>query len=91
MARITKKQEFDELAKFGCAFMQTNSYGGYCIVIHEDGEYVLWRDCTSRYEHTAQRWQRIKRTVPRDENAESRPYLTIYGCRYYIDQFMRCS
>lgn len=27
MARITKKQEFDELSKFGCAFLQTNNYG----------------------------------------------------------------
>lgn len=32
MVRITKKQEFDELSKFGCAFLQTNNYGGYCIV-----------------------------------------------------------
>lgn len=53
MARITKKQEFDELSKCGCAFLQTNNYGGYCIVIDDGGEWVLWRDCTSRNEHTA--------------------------------------
>lgn len=58
MARITKKQEFDELSKFGCAFLQTNNCGGYCIVIDDGGEQVLWRDCTSRNEHTARRWQR---------------------------------
>ena len=46
MARITKKQEFDELSKFGCAFLQTNNYGGYCIIIDDGGEQVLWRDCT---------------------------------------------
>lgn len=66
MAKITKKQEFDELSKFGCAFLQTNNYGGYCIVIDDGGESVLWRDCTSRNEHTARRWQRIKYTCPRD-------------------------
>ena len=88
MARITKKQEFDELSKFGCAFLQTNNYGGYCIVIDDGGEAVLWRDCTSRNEHTAQRWQRIKYTHPRDPEAEWRPYLTIYGTRYYLDEFM---
>ena len=89
MARITKKQEFDELSKFGCAFLQTNNYGGYCIVIDDSGEGVLWRDCTSRNEHTAQRWQCIKYTCPRDPEAESRPYLTIYGTRYYLDNFIR--
>lgn len=90
MAKMTKKQEFDELSKFGCAFLQTNNYGGYCIVIDDSGEGVLWRDCTSRHERTAQRWQQIKWTMPRNEDAESRPYLTIYGHRYYIDQFKRC-
>lgn len=44
MAKMTKKQEFDELAKFGCSFLQTNNYGGYCIVIDDSGEDVLWRD-----------------------------------------------
>lgn len=91
MARITKKQEFDELSKFGCAFLQTNNYGGYCIVIDDGGEGVLWRDCTSRNEHTAQRWQRIKYTCPRDPEAECRPYFTIYGTRYYLDDFKRCA
>lgn len=91
MAKITKKQEFDELSKFGCAFLQINNYGGYCIVIDDDGEEVLWRDCTSKNEHTAQRWQRIKYTCPCDPEAESRPYLTIYGTRYYLNDFMRCA
>lgn len=91
MAKMTKKQEFDELAKYGCAFLQTNNYGGYCIVISDDGECVLWRDCTGRTEHTARRWQRIKYTCSRDPEAEFRPYFTVYGRRYYIDQFMRCA
>lgn len=91
MKQITKKQEFDELAKFGCAFLQTNNYGGYCIVIDDGGEDVLWRDCTSRREHTAQRWQSIKWTCPRDPETESRPYFTIYGTRYYLDDFKRCA
>lgn len=91
MAKLTKKQEFDEMAKFGCFFLQTNNYGGYCIVVDDDGENVLWRDCTGRTEHTARRWQRIKYTCPRDLKVEYRPYLTIYGRRYYIDEFMRCA
>ena len=91
MAKKTKKQEFDELAKFGCAFLQINNYGGYCIVIDDSGEGVLWRDCTGKNEHTARRWQQIKYTYPRDPEAEWRAYITIYGRRYYLDQFMRCA
>ncbi len=87
MARITKKQEFDELSKFGCAYLQTNNYGGYCIVIDDGGEGVLWRDCTSKNEHTARRWQRIKYTCSRDPE-KWRPYFTVYGTRYYLDDFM---
>lgn len=90
MARITKKQEFDELSKFGCAFLQTNNYGGICYVIDDGGEWVLWRDCTSRTEHTARRWQRIKYTCPRDPE-KWRPYFTVYGTRYYMNDFMYCA
>ncbi len=87
--RQTKKQEFDELAKFGCGFKQTNNYGGYCVVIDDYGETALWRDCScwSGREHTAQRWQQIKYTWP--ENGEPRAYITIYGRRHYLDEFMR--
>lgn len=87
MARITKQQEFDELSKFGCAYLQTNNYGGICYVIDDGSEWVLWRDCTSRNEHTARRWQRIKYTCPRDPE-KWRPYFTVYGTRYYLDDFM---
>ncbi len=87
MACITKKQEFDELSQFGCAYLQTNNYGGICYVIDDGGEWILWRDCTSRNEHTARRWQRIKYTCPRDPEKWS-PYFTVYGTRYYLDDFM---
>lgn len=87
MARITKKQEFDELSQFGCAYLQKNNYGGICYVIDDGGEWILWRDCTSRNEHTARRWQRIKYTCPRDPK-KWRPYFTVYGTRYYLDDFM---
>lgn len=90
MAKITKKQEFDELSKFGCAYLQTNNYGGICYVIDDGGEWVLWRDCTSRTEHTARRWQRIKYTCPRDSE-KWRPYFTVYGTRYYMNDFMYCA
>lgn len=91
MAKMTKKQEFNKLAKFGCAFLQTNNYGGYCIVIDDSGEGVLWRDCTSSFGHTARRWQQIKYTHPRNPEAWGRPYFTIYGRRYYIDEFIHCA
>ena len=87
MARITKQQEFDSLSKFGCAYLQTNNYGGICYVIDDGGEWILWRDCTSKNEHTARRWQRIKYTCPRDPE-KWRPYFTVYGTRYYLDDFM---
>lgn len=90
MVKITKKQEFDELSKFGCAYLQTNNYGGICYVIDDGGEWVLWRDCTSRTEHTARRWQRIKYTCPRDPE-KWRPYFTVYGTRYYMNDFMYCA
>lgn len=89
MARITKQQEFDERSKLGCAFLQTGNYCGYCIVVDDGGEAVLWREYTGMNEHTAQRWQRIKWTCPRDPETDSRPYFTIYGIRYYLDEFMR--
>lgn len=85
----TKEQEFNNLAVCGEFFSQTNSYGGIAIVVDVDGEAVLWRDCTSPREHTARRWQRIKWTVNQDPE-KIRPYFTIYGRRYYIDDFMRC-
>ncbi len=44
MKRITKQQEFDELSKLCCSYLQANSY---CIVIDDGGEWVLWRNCTS--------------------------------------------
>lgn len=91
MKKITKQQEFDELSQFGCSFLHTNNYGGYCIVIDDGGEWVLWRDCTCRTEHTARRWQRIKYTRPRDSEAECRPCFTVYGRRYYIDEFRFCA
>ena len=55
MARITKQQEFDERSKLGCAFLQTSNYCGYCIVVDDGGESVLWRECTGMNGHTAQR------------------------------------
>lgn len=57
MARVTKKQEFDELSKFGCAYLQTNSYGGYCIVIDDCGDnsidITIQAGCTSGYYEAA--------------------------------------
>ncbi len=41
MARVTKETEYNELAKFGERFKQTNNYGGYGIVINDYGDAVL--------------------------------------------------
>lgn len=90
MAKLTKEMEYNELAKFGECFMQTNNYGGYGIVINDDGM-VLWRSYLSPGDgHTAQRWQNIKLTSPKNEN-EARAYFTIYGTRYFLDDFYRCA
>ena len=77
------------VSTFACPSVDTPSYGDP-VILHKDdgGEGALWRDCTSRNEHTAQRWQRIKYTCHRDPEAEWRSYLTIYGRRYYLDEFM---
>lgn len=92
MAKITKKMEYDKFAKV-CEYGKciTNSFG-YGIVLHDGGDAILWRayysDGTA---HTAQRWQEIKWSTPRNEDQEARPYFTIYGTRYYLDEFMRCA
>lgn len=91
MARITKETEYNELAKFGECFKQTNNYGGYGIVVNEYGDAVLWRSyLTPSDGHTAQRWQGIKLTNPKD-GSDPRAYFTIYGVRYYLDEFYRCA
>lgn len=60
MARVTKETEYNELAKFGECFKQTNNYGGYGIVVNEYGDAVLWRSyLTPSDGHTAQRWHQI--------------------------------
>lgn len=91
MARITKETEYNELAKFGECFKQTNNYGGYGIVVNDYGDAVLWRSyLTPSDSHTAQRWQEIKLTDPKD-GSDPRAYFTIYGTRYYLDEFYRCA
>lgn len=39
MAKLTKEMEYNEFAKFGECFMQTNNYGGYGIVVNDDGRF----------------------------------------------------
>ena len=90
MAKITKEMEYNELAKFGECFKQTNNYGGYGIVVNDDGM-VLWRSYLSPSDgHTARRWQGIKFTHPKEED-QARAYFTIYGTCYFLDDFYRCA
>lgn len=84
---MTKKQEFDELKKKGCFALQTCNWGGFLLVLDETYENALWRLQTDK-EHTARRWQHIKVTRPRNSEAW-REYITIYGTRYYLDEFTR--
>lgn len=91
MAKYTKEMEYNELAKRGECFCATSNCGGYGIVVNAGGDAVLWRRYCMEQEHTAQRWQEIKYTFPRNEEAEARPYFTVYGTRYYLDNFMRCA
>ena len=67
MAKYTKKMEYNELAKRGECFCATSNCGGYGIVVSADGGAVLWRRYCMDQEHTAQRWQEIKYTFPRNE------------------------
>jgi len=92
MAKVTKEMEFDELAKKAQFFLCTSNWDGIVIVVDDRTESILWRkDFGSDYKHTARRWQEIKWTHPRNEDQEPRPYFTIYGTRYYLDNFMRCA
>ena len=91
MAKVTKETIYDQLKKIGeFSTSVTNSFG-YGIVVDSATECVLWRAYYSdNTTHTAQRWQEIKYTFPRNEE-EARPYITIYSTRYYLDEFMRCA
>ena len=92
MAKVTKETVYDQLKKIGefCTSV-TNSFG-YGIVVDSVTGCVLRRAYYSdNTTHTAQRWQEIKWSVPRNEDQEARPYITIYGICYYLDNFMRCA
>lgn len=91
MEKNTKEMEYNRLAKYGECFCTTSNCGGLGIVVSSDGSGVLWRRYCMDKSHTAQRWQEIKYTFPRNEETETRPYFTVYGTRYYLDNFMRCA
>lgn len=91
MAKNTKEMEYNRLAKYGECFCTTSNCGGLGIVVNSDGSGVLWRRYCMDKSHTAQRWQEIKYTFSRNEETEARPYFTVYGTRYYLDNFMRCA
>lgn len=87
MARMTIKQQYDELAKFGEFFCTTSNCGGIAVVVDDWGERLLYKQCFGQSEDLCNRWQRVKYT----NSEEPRPYFTIYGRRYYLDNFMRCA
>ena len=92
MAKVTKETVYDQLKKIGEFGTSVTNSLGYGIVVDSATECVLWRAYYSdNTTHTAQRWQEIKWSVPRNEDQEARPYITIYGTRYYLDEFMRCA
>ena len=91
MAKVTKETVYDQLKKIGEFETSVTNSLGYGIVVDSATECVLWRAYYSdNTTHTAQRWQEIKYTFPRNEE-EARPYITIYGTRYYLDEFIRCA
>lgn len=90
MAKQTIKQQYDEIAKFGELFEQTNAFGGVCAVIDDNGEGVLYKVCETRTDEYCNRWQRIKWTACQDPG-KVRPYFTIYGRRHYLDNFTFCA
>lgn len=87
MAKQTIKQQYDEIAKNGELFEQTNAFGGVYAVIDDGGEWVLYKVCETRTEEYCNRWQRIKYTMCQDLE-KVRSYFTIYGRRHYLDNFM---
>lgn len=91
MAKNTKEMEYNRLAKYVECFFATSNCGGLGIVVSSDGSGVLWRRYCMDKSHTAQRCQEIKYTFPRNEETEARPYFTVYGTRYYLDNFIRCA
>lgn len=70
----TKKEIFKPVA--GCCL---SNYGGVEIMLNENNDAVLY----SWYGKICQRWQEIK------YNKSGDPYFTIYGRRYYLNNFMR--
>lgn len=87
MAKQTIKQQYDEIAKNGELFEQTNAFGGVYAVIDDGGEWVLYKVRETRTEKYCNRWQRIKYTMCQDLE-KVRSYFTIYGRRHYLDNFM---
>lgn len=78
------------MAKFGECFEQ-EGYGGWSLVIDEDGERALYKVCYNNKEELCARWQKIKYTCPKKEDSWPRPYITIKGTRHYLDNFYRCA
>ena len=87
MEKKTIKQQYDELAKYGEYFEQ-EGYGGWSLVIDENGERALYKVCYNNTEELCARWQKIKYTCPKKEDSWPRPYITIKGVRHYLDNFM---
>jgi hypothetical protein len=63
MAKKTIKQQYDELAKYGECFEQ-EGYGGFALVIDENGERALYKVCYNNTEELCARWQKNKIHVP---------------------------
>lgn len=64
MAKKTIKQQYEELAKYGECFEQ-EGYGGWSLVIDENGERALYKVCYNNTEELCARWQKIKYTCPK--------------------------
>lgn len=69
-----KKEEFKPNG-----YLTISNLGGVEIMINYTGESIIY----SWYGKISRRWQSIKY----DNNGD--PYFTIYGRKYYLNQFMR--
>lgn len=76
----TLKEQFEALKKTnGFGYLCISNLGGIEVVINNSNDGVLYK----YYNKIGYRWQEIKYT------AKGRGYFTIYGKRYYLDNFMR--
>lgn len=75
----TLKQQFEAIKKLhGSAYLTLSNLGGIEIILNNSNDGILY----IAYGKLCKRWQKIKYTM------SGRAYITVYGRRLYLDNFM---